>query len=205
MPSLPFNLTRRKHEKPKPYIRIRSRSGISTLDDLPNILGSSRARSAPRRSASDSSPSSSIDDQKPSTAGSIAIITSVSDMVLEPHHYAALLLQASGERDRREASGSGASTPLQVPPSTPLHNTPPRDPAERLDRREINDVLVEGITYDAILASNLNRSLGLDGGGEEVPPETRAPPNTPAYFAIQEGRFSSLMSVSLAIMEGRVV
>lgn len=154
----------------------------------------------------------------------------ISDVVFDPHQYTALLLQASSSRSSND-NATRPSTPLSpkdmpdVPHSTPCGSARaatfrPEDLdadartvtsfAAGIEVRSI-DALIEGITYDAILASTLNKTLagsardvGSDAdevaaAGYLTPPAARTPPNSPAGHV----EFSSLVGVSMAIMEER--
>ncbi|KAF4621131.1 hypothetical protein D9613_001159 [Agrocybe pediades] len=164
----------------------------------------------------------------------------ISDLVLDPYQYTALLLQASSQRDNQSKPNfverpttpapdgtlpSGDLAAVKAPPSTPVARmqgrrrednssyessssafTASSESAHQTQREaEFDRAIVEGVTYDAILASTLHRTLGqVVSDSEEndfLPPETRVPPNSPVgYF----GRYTSLVGASMAIMENRI-
>ncbi|PPR01414.1 hypothetical protein CVT24_006252 [Panaeolus cyanescens] len=125
----------------------------------------------------------------------------------------------SPSRSTRARANHANDASPRTPPSTPLSQGSLRvrgtqtfgiggeDSNEKnlsVNRRpsRMLDPILEGVTYDAILTSTLNKSLGNEDDDYLVP-QTQVPPNTPAPV-IQEGGFASLMCVSLAIMEGKV-
>lgn len=157
----------------------------------------------------------------------------ISDVVLDPYQYTALL-QASAARDNHvhnerptTPSTNGLSGDVEAPPSTPLPHVHAEDSQDNragcLTEHNLSSLLfssasseargtrsfnaiTEGITYDAILASTLQKTLGPmseEGVSLIQPPETRVPPNSPVFLA-GCGRFSSLVGVSMAIMENRI-
>lgn len=128
------------------------------------------------------------------------------DLVLQPNHFTAFVSQTSANPNERppiptstdpETEWHSKEVPLDVPSSTPLSQ-------DSVPAIFVNEVLVdceviplmEGITYDAILASALHKNLQIMEGTKYLD----IPPNSPA--AIQEGGFGSLMGVGMAIMQG---
>ena len=193
---------------------------------------SSRLRSSPS-SIYESTSSSSGSTSSPERASLDFAAGAIADIVHDPHLYTTLLLQASAERANGgvkigggysitpspvhsrggSASTSNSSSLLQsVPPCTP-DSSPPRSKNASSSGEagagagagsgSDSDALREGVTYDAILASALNRNLGLceDGSGRGSL-EITAPPSSPVNSS-PRGGFSSLVAASLAIMEGR--
>lgn len=162
-------------------------------------------------------------------------LAAIADVVLDPVQYTELLLQASAARDRQMEQDHGNGD-LEVPPPTPLRQHSTRGERQRqyqsrsgpqrqsqsqsqVPRTLSNsavDAIVEGVTYDAILASTVNRTFNGRGilTTEEdgpPPPETRVPPNSPAVSLRLrrsagggDNGFGSLVGVAKAIMENRV-
>ncbi|KAF9047793.1 hypothetical protein BJ165DRAFT_1468177 [Panaeolus papilionaceus] len=166
-----------------------------------------------------------------SKGGNLATL-GIAEAVFDPNYYTTLLLQASDARCKSQSNPSTPPpspsrysrsntnyiddrSPL-TPPSTPLNQDSLRlkgaqilssssdDRNLALNRKasRMLDPILEGVTYDAILTSTLNKTLGNDDDDHLVPP-TQVPPNTPAPV-IQEGGFASLMCLSVAIMEGKI-
>jgi len=71
------------------------------------------------------------------------------------------------------------------------------------DGLETLSVLLRRISYDAISASTIHHHLGYMEDGGRVLPLGRVPPNAVRYLSPAR-RYSSLMGVSLAIMEGKL-
>ena len=126
------------------------------------------------------------------------------DLVLQPNQSTAFVSQTSANPNERPpvsistdpgTQRHSREIPLDVPPSIPL--VPVIFVSEVCEANP----LMEGITYDAILASTLHKNLRMMEGTRYLDiPATTTPPNSPA--AIQEGGFGSLMGVSMAIMQG---
>jgi len=207
-----------KNTTSKPGSLIRSTSGTSYGNDADALPTRARVRKSSKTSrgspagrfdfaisSSSMSPADSPLDHRP--------VNSIADLVLQPHHYTALLLQASATPDSRGRPtsadpGTGMhsrETSLDVPPPTPFPHDSICMDTPTIFVSEVDsesNALLEGITYDAILASTLHKNLGMMEGMKYLDiPATRTPPNSPA--AVREGGFSSLVGVSMAIMEGR--
>jgi len=131
------------------------------------------------------------------------------DLVLQPNHFTAFVSQTSVNPNERSpiptttdpgSKRHSREIPSHAPPSTTLSQDSTVFVSEVQADCEANP-LMEGITYDAILVSTLQKTLGMMEGTKYLDiPATKTPPNSPA--AIQEGGFGSLMSVSMAIMHG---
>jgi len=202
------------HKGSKPSPSICSTSGVSYgggVDVLPPLVTSAGGRARkPRKTATGrlgstkTFTSSSSMGSSSSTSDSHRPPNSIADLVLQPQHYTALLLQAPINCDSNERHSIPTSTDalhsketskLVVPPSTSISDDSIRIPAIIVSEVDSEfNVLIKGITYDGILASTLHKGIT-----EILDIPTRPPPNSPA--AIQEGEFSSLLGVSMAIMQ----
>lgn len=131
------------------------------------------------------------------------------DMMLQPNHVTAFVSQTPANSNERPPNPTSTNPGAEmhsrdissdVPPSSPLS----QDSIPAIFASEVQaNLLMEGITYDAILVSTLHKNLGMtmmEGTKYLDIPATRTPTNSPA--AIQEGGFGSLMGVSMAIMQG---
>lgn len=202
-------------QTPKPSSLIHSITRISYGDDvdaLPTLVtpargGAGKSRKTSRGSTttrfesttimSISSSSSSFISDSPASRP----LTGIADLVLQPHNYTAFLFQAPGDRDSTERpSISTTVAPRETPFShdSICTDTPPAIFVNGIDHSEAN-TLIKCITYEATLASTLHRNLGVTEGTKywDIAGSRTA-------GAIQEGGFSSLTGVSMAIMEGRV-
>ena len=129
------------------------------------------------------------------------------DLMFQPNHVTAFISRTSANSSERSPNPTGTN------PGTEMHSSDiPLDVPSPLSQDSIPAIsisevqanaLMEGITYDAILASTMHKNLGMimmEGSTYLDIPATRTPPNSPE--AIQEGGYGSLMGVSMAIMQG---
>lgn len=119
-------------------------------------------------------------------------IRSLADLVLDPKNFSSVLANASNPAP----STLGPQT--DTPSPTAAHNNPPSSSGEEHSRTSIADLVLNNVTYDAIIASSTR--------GLELEPETHislaehvmTPPNSPAPGSKEYG---SLLGVSAAIMK----
>ena len=212
---MPSIFKTKNHKASKPSSLIHSTSGISYGVDV--LRGRARKLRKTSRgvttgqfvTAIASISSTIIDSDSFASSQPLSHGPSIgnTDLVLQPNQSTAFVSQTSVNPNERppvststdpELQRHSREIPLDVPPSTPL--VPVIFVSEVQVGCEANP-LMEGITYDAILASTLHKNLRMMEGTRYLDiPATTAPPNSPA--AIQEGGFGSLMGVSMAIMQG---
>ncbi|KAF8959927.1 hypothetical protein BDZ97DRAFT_1835603 [Flammula alnicola] len=215
---MPFMLRKSKQKLPKPSSSASALLGGRDASQSPT-------QDAPRRKqhkrlrleSPGSSPSSSAGLVFPppddGAVRSQPRKADIADMVLDPYLYTMLLLQASAARDAAQNDRDRPSTPLgsthdlEVPHSTPSASSHVSETTKSDGGH--SDALVEGVPYDAILASKVQKTLAV--GMEMVSSERRqagygappVPPNSPV--GMQDGVFGSLMGLSMAIMEERML
>jgi hypothetical protein len=173
------------HKASKPSLRIGSTSGISYGDDvnvLPTVVTFPRGRARMLHKTSRVLTSGRFDSTMISTTSTAPLShrppIGIADLVLQPDRYTTLLF-ANGDPNHLPSTAPGTERhsreiSLHVPPSTPLSQSSiSMDILPAIFVNEVDSEAEGSITYDAILAP------------------------------IQEGGFSSLTGISMAIMQGR--
>lgn len=179
MPSIFEN---NNHKASKPILSIGSGDDVHIL---PSVVTSPRGRALHKTSriltsGRFNSTIISIPSTTPAAPISHRPPIGIADLVLQPDRYTTLLF-ADADPNNLPSTAPGAERhsrdiSLNVPPSTPLSQgsiSMDSLPAIFVNEVDSEASVMEGITYDAILAP------------------------------IQEGGFSSLTGISMAIMQGR--
>jgi hypothetical protein len=218
---MPSIFKTKNHKASKPSSLIHSTSGISYGVDV--LRGPTRKLRKTSRGSTTGRFDSTIMSMSSTGVGSNSFASNPplshrpsignADLVSQPNHFTTFVSQTSASPNERPPIPTSTTDPgterhnreilpLDVPPSTPLSQD--SIPAIFVSEVQVDceaNSMMEGITYDAILASALYKNLGMMEGTKYLDiPATRTPPNSPT--AIQEGGFGSLMGVSMAIMQG---
>ncbi|KDR69869.1 hypothetical protein GALMADRAFT_912758 [Galerina marginata CBS 339.88] len=206
---MPFLFTRNKTKNTREGLCIRSAPRTSGI--VSNATSRSKQRRPTRRHSEHLSPASAASVSQSlssSSSSSPRMSMGIADIVLDANQYTALL-QAAAVPDAEGSQGQATEQTLapiavsEVPPCTPLPQPCSSVIAEDSPQDGSADAIVEGITYDAILASTVKKTLDISGDERLPLPETQAPPNSPAA-TMQRGEFGSLFGVSMAIVESRI-
>jgi hypothetical protein len=204
MPSI-FKTKNQKASKPS--LLIHSTSGTSISYGVDVLRGRARKLQKTSRELATGQFDSTIMSVSSTGAGSNSFASNPplshhwhpsigdADLVLQPNHFTAFVSQTSNERSPFPTSTvTEERHSKEIPSHAPSTLSQDSIPAVFVSQVQTD---CEASTYDAILVSTLQKTLGMKY--LDIP-ATKTPPNSPA--AIQEGGFGSLMGVSMAIMHG---
>ncbi|PPQ88504.1 hypothetical protein CVT25_013174 [Psilocybe cyanescens] len=183
-----FLFKRNKHNSAKDEVGLGVR-GPSAGNHTPKKLLKNTRRHSSSRSKAPAALGAAGESGSSSDGGNR--LPGIADMILDPHQYTELLLQASAVRDEQKQQQQDPSytsaTDLKVPPPTPFRQnsiretnqehqrcqSQPRLQSQSADSQvpralgngncDIADAIIGGVTYDAILVSTVNRRFSGAG------------------------------------------